>query len=251
MLAIWLATPAWPQQVATVREAHGTVLHGGQDAGAPRQVAAGDALRLGDTLLTDFDSSATLGLPGGNQVKMYEMSQIRVTDVFQSGDLERIRVFLKMGQVETLAPHAPGGRTDFSVTTPTATAWIRGTRQLVSYAEGLGTRVKFLEGYGGTRAPGGRQVRQKAGQKSSVSDKLELTGPEETAKLETVPALTPPGRDDTERDSTRDYNRLNGWPINDPMRRLEPQHEDVPERVPEKPRQPDKPRGTATTGANG
>jgi hypothetical protein len=217
MLALGLAAPAWSQQpVATLAEVHGSVTYTATGGSAPRPAKTGAPLSIGDSLLTDFESGATIGLPGGNRVQMFEMSQVRVDQVFRSGDTQKIQMYLDLGRVETLAPGDSGLRNDFSIVTPTAIASIRGTRQLVSYAAGQGTRVQFLEGHGATRSNSGRQVAQKAGQKSSVSAKLRLTGPEESAKQATVPDLCPPGRDDTERAGARDYNRLCVWPVNDP-----------------------------------
>ncbi|MBI3893275.1 MAG: FecR domain-containing protein [Candidatus Wallbacteria bacterium] len=215
LLLAW--APAGAQQAGKLTELKGLVNCKPADATGFRAARVGDTLRVGDFLSTDFDSEATIGFPDGTNAKLLEMSQVRVNDIFLSGDASRLALYLRLGRVETLSPQGASGRTGFSVATPTATAWIRGTHQLVAYADGFGTDVQFLRGFGFTQSVTGRGVQQAAGQRARVGGDRKLVGPNQVAKQSTVANLTARGRDDDEVRSATEYHRLSDTELNDPL----------------------------------
>ncbi len=214
-LALTWAVPLAAQDAGSLKSVVGVVTYSPASATNFRVARQGEPLRIGDYVATDFDSQATLRFRDGTEAQLQEMSQVRVDQVLLSGDRARVELYLRLGKLETLSPEAASGRTDFSVRTPTAEAWIRGTHQLVAYAEGFGTRVEFLRGFGFTKSAMGRAVNQYVFQKSRVGMDLDLTGPELYAKQQTVPDFTPHGRDSDERRGARDYNRLTIAPPRD------------------------------------
>lgn len=175
----------------------------------------GQPLHLGDFLSTDVDSEAVLAFPAGTDVKVAELTQLRVNEMFQDSERARLQVFLRTGRVETTVPEKHLVRTDFSVVTPVATAAIRGTHQLVTHHDGRGTQVEFLSGIGLVESARGRSVQQSAGQKSSASADGEMTTPSEAAAQNAAPDLSPPGRTSSERSAARQGNRLGDRPSGD------------------------------------
>ncbi len=201
--------------LASIRSVAGDVTVRPAGATAFAAATAGQPLRLGDYLSTDVDSEAVLAFPAGTDVKVAELTQVRVNEMFQAPDRARLQVFLRTGRVETTVPEKHLVRTDFSVVTPVATAAIRGTHQLVTHHDGRGTQVEFLSGIGLVEAARGRSVQQSAGQKSSASEDGEMTTPSDTAAQNAAPDLSPPGRTSSERAAARQGNRLGDRPSGD------------------------------------
>lgn len=161
----------------------------------------GEELRLGDFLSTDVDSEALLSFPNGAEVRVFELSQIRINEMFLSPDGSKLQVYLRTGTVETVAPPETLIRSDFSIKTPAATASIRGSVQKVGHTDGLGTRVTFSKGHGQTEDNSGRKTSQKKGQTTQSTSKGGLSGATSTSLSGSKQDLSPPGRTPGEKKS--------------------------------------------------
>lgn len=202
VLAILLTGPAFGQEVATVKSVRGDVAIKPAAGGDFKPAKPGQTLAIGDFLSTDVESEAVLAFPQGADVKLFELSQVRINEAFLSPDRNKLQLFLRTGKVETLTTK-PLARTDFSVQTPVATASIRGSHQIVGHGAGFGTSVTFLSGVGFTRNSRGLSVDQSAGSKSSVDRDGNLRGPESTARTMATADLSPSGRDEGERQAAQ------------------------------------------------
>ncbi len=208
--------PLAAQEVATIKSLEGDVTIRTAKSPRYRPAAVGDELRIGDFLATDIESEAVLSFPAGADMRVGEMTQMRLNQMFLAEDRSELQVFLRTGEVETLTPEKTLKRTDFSVVTPTCTASIRGTHQLVKHSDGFGTDVKFLKGFGFTRSAMGTVFNQVAGQAVSVDMASQMAGPEQVSRNAAIPDLSPVGRDAVERKVSTGFNRETNVPPADP-----------------------------------
>jgi hypothetical protein len=204
------SSPVAGQQIASIKTLRGDVTFRPAGSTAFAAAKAGQALAIGDFLATDVDSEAVLGFPEGAEVKVSELSQVRVNEMFLAPDRNRLQLFLRTGRVETSTPPQALSRTGFSVATPVATASIRGSHQLVTHQDGFGTHVEFLSGSGFTSTPSSMRVLQAAGQKSQVSASGGLSGPLRTSKRASRPSLMSEGHDDSEQSNEGDGGESGG-----------------------------------------
>jgi hypothetical protein len=168
VLAVLSTASLGAQEVARVQSVSGEVELKKAGAAEYTAVEAGTALGLGDQLVTDVESEAVLKFPQGAEVRVYELSQVRVNEMFVTPDAARLQMFLRTGKVETMTPERSLLRTGFTVKTPVATASIRGSHQLVSHTDVTGTDVFFVRGTGSTRSDNGKTVNQSGGSSSTV-----------------------------------------------------------------------------------
>lgn len=122
---VFLGTVVFGQE-AYIREVNGLVEV--KAAGAPDWVPgeAGRRLERDTMVSTGFGSTAVLDL--GSSVMVVEpLTRLTVEEIARTGGGEAVDIWLRAGRVRVDVPAAGGGRTEFRVRSPIATASVRGT----------------------------------------------------------------------------------------------------------------------------
>jgi hypothetical protein len=108
--------------------------------------AKGQELKPEMELCTGPGSEATIGFSDGSAVKLKEMSQLRVGELLSAENRVKVEMLLRSGQMEAQVNPKKVAGTDFSVTTPNATASVKGTKLSISYTPQTGTFTQTLTG---------------------------------------------------------------------------------------------------------
>lgn len=115
--------------------------------GEAETLSEGDEITADDELTTGVDSGVVLTFPDGGTMTMRELTQIRAATLLYAPDRRDVQIQLKKGEVNAEVTPRKTLQTSFEITTPTATAGVRGTRFDTSYDETAGsTTVRVLEG---------------------------------------------------------------------------------------------------------
>jgi hypothetical protein len=121
-----LGTAVLFSQEAVIREVSGTVevKAAGEEAWNPAQ--PGQTIARTATLSTGFKSTAVLGL-GNSVLTVQPLTRLTVEELEESGGNERVNLNLRTGRIRADVKPPVGGKTDFVIRSPTATASVRGT----------------------------------------------------------------------------------------------------------------------------
>jgi hypothetical protein len=126
MFAAGLSVPVF-SQAAVIRELSGTVEVKRSANAAWTPAAAGMRLEQGMSVSTGFRSSALISL-GASTVTVRPLTRISLEELTASRGAENAALFLQAGRVRAkVNPPAGGGRVDFQIRSPAATASVRGT----------------------------------------------------------------------------------------------------------------------------
>lgn len=107
----------------------------------------GARLRPKDDLGTGPESEALLEFPDGSVAGVKELTQLSIGTLLATGDSAKIRLLLRLGEIEAEVPRQEGVKSDFSVATPVSTASVRGTRiRKVGYTPSRGFYTELKEG---------------------------------------------------------------------------------------------------------
>lgn len=99
----------------------------------------GGQLRAKDEVGTGPESQAQLEFPDGSVAEIKELSQVQIGTLLAAGDGAKIRLLLRLGEIEAEVPEKAGVKSDFSVNTPISTASVRGTQiRVVHYTPSRG-----------------------------------------------------------------------------------------------------------------
>jgi hypothetical protein len=111
----------------TIREITGTVeIRRSENSGWVKAVT-GMALDQNMSISTGFRSTAIIDL-GGSAITVRPLTRIRVEELAASENAENVALFIQAGRVRAnVAPSPGGGKVDFRVRGPSATASVRGT----------------------------------------------------------------------------------------------------------------------------
>jgi hypothetical protein len=113
-------------QETFIREISGTVeLKGPGDAGW-RAAQTGEQLTKDTMISTGFKSSALIAL-GNSTLLVRPLTRLSLEEIQNIGGDESASLYLETGRVRADVNPPSGGKTDFTVRTPTATASVRGT----------------------------------------------------------------------------------------------------------------------------
>jgi hypothetical protein len=150
LLLLGLGSLAGAQE-ALVRTASGTVeiKAPGTEVWVP--VRAGQKLEKAAVISTGFKSTAVIDL-GNSTLTVRPLTRLGLEEIMENQGNERVRLHLQAGRVRADVRPPAGGKTDFTVRSPVATASVRGTS-----FEFNGTRVSVEEGrvhVSGGDAPG-------------------------------------------------------------------------------------------------
>jgi hypothetical protein len=194
-LGIFIGISGIAAQEGFIQEISGTVeIKRGSSAWVP--AAKGDAV-LGDTLIsTGFRSVAVLIL-GNSTLTVRPLTRLSVEEISRMAEDERVSLNLQTGRIRAEVTPPAGGRTEFTVRSPEATASVRGTIfefDSVNLAVQEGTVVLAPSGSG--NAVGGRvaAVAVSAGSESRIDETGRVETPREVEVAELRPVL-PVGSD--------------------------------------------------------
>ena len=137
------ATPTPPIR-ATIVASSGEIEFRHGSSGAFTPLTAGVVLQRGDFVSTGFDSTVTLDL-GYGLLAVGPITQLRLDEFVAPAHLGRTQVFLRVGTIAAKVKHVAAIRSDFSVTTPTASASIRGSEIYVAETTRGATNVYTVE----------------------------------------------------------------------------------------------------------
>lgn len=92
-----------------------------------KQLKAGDTLKKGDVISTGFKSSATIKI-NSSTVEIGALTRITLDELASSSSRDSTKIHLESGSVQADVKHPNSKKVDFSVSTPVATASVRGTK---------------------------------------------------------------------------------------------------------------------------
>lgn len=126
LLMAGLSAPVFAQ-TAVIREVSGTV-EVKRSAGAGwTRAAAGMRLERNMVISTGFKSTALISL-GNSSVTVRPLTRMSIEDLTAARGSENAALFLQAGRIRAkVNPPVEGGKADFRVRSPTATASVRGT----------------------------------------------------------------------------------------------------------------------------
>ena len=183
--------------LATVKEVKGRVEFKAS-GGAWAPAAAGTALNKDTLVSTGFNSQAVVSL-GGSTLTIKPLTRLTLEDIALREGNETVSLFLLAGRVRAEVRPPVGGKTDFKVKSPTATASVRGTvfdfdSVNLEVSEGL---VSFAG------ASGGPVVQVARGETSYVDDNGSTTVSQPADAVAAVPPPVPAGVDSALFDDTQ------------------------------------------------
>jgi hypothetical protein len=99
-----------------------------QEQGSSRWTPAseGDLVKTGTIISTGFKSSAALSL-GNSSLTIRPLTRLSLEEIVRMENTEKVSLNLRTGRVRAEVTPPAGGKTDFSIHTPSATASVRGT----------------------------------------------------------------------------------------------------------------------------
>ncbi|MDR1625798.1 MAG: FecR family protein [Spirochaetia bacterium] len=144
------------EEKAVLREVRGNVEIKAPGAAAWVKATAGDRVEKNTLVSTGFQSSALL-VVGDSLITLRPLTRLSVEEILRSQGGERVELRLQTGRMRAEVRPPAGGKTDFTVRSPMATASVRGTTfefdtQRIRVEEG---RVAYSLAAGGRR---GRSV---------------------------------------------------------------------------------------------
>jgi ferric-dicitrate binding protein FerR (iron transport regulator) len=175
------------QENAFFREVSGTVEIRAPGSAAWASAARGDRIEKNTLISTGFRSTAVVVL-GNSVITVRPLTRLSLDEIIRNQNEEQVNVSLQTGRIRAEVNPPSGGKTDFTVRSPTATASVRGTVFEVD-TENLrvdeGRVIYFLDN--------GRQTSVAAGGTSyvDITANTVISSFEAAAEL-LVPAL-PPG----------------------------------------------------------
>jgi hypothetical protein len=176
----------------------------------------GESLQAADDIATGPDGRATLTFSDGTTVTLEASTQCNIASLArQRGDV-RVRVNLKIGQVEAKISKSETATPSFSVRTPNATASVRGTEfKQISYYPPRGTEVELITGR--VQVSSSRtSVVQGPNEHSVVQQGGRLELPREYRTNETRAHVEPVGVSETERNQIATANQPLAAPVTSP-----------------------------------
>lgn len=117
----------------------------GESAWSP--ASNGMVVSPGDQINTGLSGHASLVFKN-SVTEIQPLTQFVVGRVFEDGQSIHTELFLQIGKVVSNVDPNSGKNNKFTVTTPTAVAGVRGTRQECSFSQGFGTQVSVRDGAG-------------------------------------------------------------------------------------------------------
>ncbi|MDR0584651.1 MAG: FecR domain-containing protein [Treponema sp.] len=125
LFMVWAGVSAFAQN-GVIRNLAGTVELKPAGAAAFSPAKAGDEVAADTVIFTGFKSSATV-VVGSSTILVRALTRLTLTEIREAQGTEHVGIDLKAGRVRVDVKPPSGGRADFTVVTPIATASVRGT----------------------------------------------------------------------------------------------------------------------------
>jgi hypothetical protein len=185
---LWVASLLFGQETseyqAVFREINGTVEVKEPGAADWTPARQGQTIDRTAVVSTGFKSSAVIAV-GNSLISAQPLTRLTVEELRESAGNERVNINLQTGRIRADVKAPAGGRTEFTVRSPTATASVRGT----SFEfDGLHLRVDE----GRVHVTGGDRIGAYVGVGHVISADIEtgrVLNAAETAQEELVPSL--------------------------------------------------------------
>ncbi|GHU06979.1 hypothetical protein FACS1894151_00610 [Spirochaetia bacterium] len=178
-------------QTAVIREFSGTVEIKAPGASEWTPAAVGQRLENATMISTGFRSTAQIGL-GNSVLTVRALTRLTLEEIRQQEGNEQVNINLQTGRVRADVAPPAGGRTDFTVRSPSATASVRGTS-----FEFDGTRLEVQQGRVRVRGGDGTPVFVSAGHETTVDPATGKTPRTTTTLRQTLVPPTPAGMSTT------------------------------------------------------
>ncbi|MDR0402943.1 MAG: FecR family protein [Treponema sp.] len=154
----------YAQETAFFREISGTVEVKAPGSAVWTNAAKGDRVEKNTLVSTGFRSTAVLVL-GDSLITLRPVTRLSLEEIIRDQNTEQVNLYLHTGRVRAEVKPPAGGRTDFTVRSPNATASVRGTS-----FEFDTERLRVDEGRVQYFLTGGRNVSVAAGGMSYVDE---------------------------------------------------------------------------------
>ncbi len=129
LIGIWFPgrqVSIFAQENAFIRELTGDVTLKITNESAWTPAAAGDTLTKNTLISTGFKSSAIIAL-GNSTLTIRPLTRLSLEEIINNDGNETVSLQLQTGRIRADVTPPSGGKTDFTVRSPTATASVRGT----------------------------------------------------------------------------------------------------------------------------
>jgi ferric-dicitrate binding protein FerR (iron transport regulator) len=176
-----MSAAAWGQD-AVIREIRGTVEIKAPGASEWVPARPGTVLAKDASISTGFRSTALVVL-GNSTLTVRPLTRLRLDELAEAQGREQVSLNLQTGRVRAEVTPPSGGKTDFTVRSPSATASVRGT-----IFEFDGINLSVIDSTVRLSGPNGRSVLVDAGGTSFIN---EATG-QAAAPLEIAAAVLTP-----------------------------------------------------------
>jgi hypothetical protein len=114
------------QEAAFFREVNGTVEVRASGSAAWVNAAVGDRIERNTVVSTGFKST-TVVVVGDSVITIRPVTRLSLEEIIRNKDGEQVNLYLQTGRIRADVKPPAGGKTDFTVRSPTATASVRGT----------------------------------------------------------------------------------------------------------------------------
>jgi hypothetical protein len=125
---------------AFIRETSGTVELKAPGASEWQAAEPGQVLEMASLISTGFRSTALIGI-GNSTITVRPLTRLSLEEIAAAQNSEQVTLNLRAGRIRANVTPPAGGKINFSVRSPTATASVRGT-----VFEFDGTRLRVEEG---------------------------------------------------------------------------------------------------------
>jgi hypothetical protein len=120
------AGTVYAQEIAFFRELSGTVEIKAPGSALWVNAAAGDRIEKNTLISAGFKSTAVLVL-GDSIITVRPLTRLSLEEIIRNQNNEQVNLYLHTGRVRAEVKPPAGGKTDFTVRSPVATASVRGT----------------------------------------------------------------------------------------------------------------------------
>lgn len=135
VLAVIICKSADAQTVATLADVQGAVHVKSGPTGEWEPASDGDTVSAGDSIRTGASGQAVIRWDGGNALKVFPLSQMRISELAIQGNSSRAGLDLQNGRLLAKAAKLRTHDSAFEIKTPTAIAAVRGTAFDVSMSQ--------------------------------------------------------------------------------------------------------------------
>jgi hypothetical protein len=194
LLLLWgmsLVFAQVPESRAVFREIHGTVEVKAPGEAKWSPAEEGQSIDREAMVSTGFKSTAVIGL-GNSILSVQPLTRLSLEEIREMAGNERVDISLRTGRIRADVKPPAGGKTEFTVRSPSATASVRGTS-----FEFDGIRLRVEEGR--VHVTGNDRSGTYVGVGHSVSTDIEtgrMVSAADTVREELVPTL-PAGMENT------------------------------------------------------